>query len=220
MDGLTVDEPPVLSGKARISSVIGTFDINGNRFVLEKDVHNLPRVPKAERERVNYAVAALMILRCPRGQYARNIVFDAPEEFYVQPESNRIRIFAYNWGQPISDQDLMLLRSLVPRSDSVCVAAMPLYSAPAERVTTLILDLLTEQEVTRRASNAEPLFASLSSAAAAAASSSVSSVPIPTPSPLSSATESGTRLPMLRPEEESEEGDSKRKRRWGFGWFG
>jgi hypothetical protein len=209
MESISVEEPPVLTGKSVISSVIGPFDINGNRFLLDKQVHNLPRVPKAERERVNSAVAALMILRCPRGQYGRNSVFDQPDEFYVQPESNRIRIFAYNWGQPISDQDLLLLRSLVPRADSVFVAAMPLYSSPSERVTTMIVDLLTDQEVTRRAAEAEPLISSLSSAAAAP------------PAPAPAAEDASQRFPLLRPSDEDEEsgGGGGRKRRWTFGLF-
>ena len=233
MDGIQTDEPPVLSGRSVVSSVVGAFEINGNRFKIDREVHNLPRVPKAERERVNYAVASLMILRCPRGQYGRDSVFDTPDEFYVLPETGRVRIYAYNWGEPLGDHDLLLLRSLVPRSDRIYVCAMPLYSAPAERVTTLILDLLTDQEVTRRTAEAENAFflsssSSSSSSSAAGAtsplvSSSGASVISSSSSSSSAAAASADSSGYHTGRRDADSGDSggpSRKRSWSLGLFG
>lgn len=211
MESLHEDKPPVLSGKSTVSSVIGSFEINGNRFILDKEVHNLPRVPKAELERVRYAVAALMIFRCPYAQYSQSAVFDTPDELYVAPESNRIRIYAYNWGQLFSYSEQMKLKMLVPRADEIWSGAMPLYSSPGLPVTTLILDLLTEQEVTRRAASESDAPSGAASAGAAVISSSMSLAS-------SNSTGGGTDTPKCKPlDRESDSGDGGRKRRWG--WF-
>lgn len=144
-------EEPSLRGKTTDDRICAIFDVNGNRFELDMHVYNLKKVPKIELERVRNAVAAIKILKCPAGQYSSSsVLFDSPEEIYVLPESSRIRIYAYEWGQPISLKDMILLKGLVPRADDVQVCALPKFTSYGTIVTTLVLDIATEQEITRR----------------------------------------------------------------------
>ena len=148
---LTRVEVPVLTGKVVNNTIHDEFTINRNTFVLDIQVHNFQNVPTSEKSRVRHAVAAAKIFRCPAGQYKSGVYFDSPHEIYVKPESSRIRVYVYDFAQLLTLNDLLLLRMLVPGADQISTGSLPLYSAPSTRnVTVLVIDLLTEEEITRR----------------------------------------------------------------------